>query len=57
MRPSSLDFICPVCEAQPREQCQLLTGVSRFESHVERKWIAEDYEYKLVLKVPLTEME
>jgi len=38
-----LDFVCPVCAAQPREECELRTGAPRFEPHVERKWIAGDH--------------
>jgi predicted RNA-binding Zn-ribbon protein involved in translation (DUF1610 family) len=39
---SSLDFDCPVCGAMPKEKCRNLAGSFRFESHVERKWIAQD---------------
>jgi hypothetical protein len=39
---SSLDFDCPACGATPREKCFNLVGSIRFESHVERKWIAQD---------------
>jgi hypothetical protein len=46
---SSLDFVCPVCKAQPQEKCALSTGVARFESHVERKWIAQDHQRKIDL--------
>jgi hypothetical protein len=49
MRPLSLDFACPVCNAQPREKCQLLNGKPRFESHVERKWIARDHVHEPAL--------
>jgi hypothetical protein len=37
-----LDISCPICGAEPHEKCRLLTGLPRFESHVERKWIARD---------------
>jgi hypothetical protein len=57
MRPTALDFVCPVCLAEPQKKCQLLSGLPRFESHVERKWIAEDYEYKLVRREPMTVTE
>jgi hypothetical protein len=39
----SLDFACPVCGSQPLEKCILLSGVPRFQSHIERKWIARDH--------------
>jgi len=39
---SSLDFDCPVCGAMPKQKCFNLAGGFRFESHVERKWIAQD---------------
>jgi hypothetical protein len=39
---SSLDFDCPVCGAFSKERCINLAGSFRFESHVERKWIAQD---------------
>jgi hypothetical protein len=35
-----LDFVCPVCAAQPQENCELSNGAARFEPHVERKWMA-----------------
>jgi hypothetical protein len=31
-------FVCPVCEAQPREWCEMNNGALRFESQRER-WI------------------
>jgi hypothetical protein len=40
---SSLDFDCPACGALPTEKCFNLVGSFRFESHVERKWIAQDH--------------
>jgi hypothetical protein len=43
----SLDFVCPACGAQPKEKCQLIGGAPRFESHVERKYIAKDHVLKL----------
>lgn len=43
MRIPSLNFICPICGAQPGEQCELTTGTPRFESHSERVWIAQDH--------------
>jgi hypothetical protein len=49
---SSLDFVCPVCKAQPQEKCALSTGAPRFESHVERKWIARDHQRKVELEEP-----
>jgi hypothetical protein len=49
---STLDFVCPVCKAQPQEKCTLSTGFPRFESHVERKWIAKDHNRKLELEEP-----
>jgi hypothetical protein len=47
MTDFSLDYACPVCEAQPKEKCTLNTGAARFESHVERKWIAQDHHRRL----------
>jgi len=52
MTDFSLDFACPVCEAQPKEKCTLNTGAPRFESHVERKWIAQDHRRKLEITKP-----
>ena len=37
----SLDFVCPKCGAQLREQCALKSGQPRFESHVERWLVAK----------------
>jgi hypothetical protein len=48
--PLVLDFVCPVCSAQPQEECELTTGASRFEPHVERKWVASDFELKQSLE-------
>jgi hypothetical protein len=42
VNPSSLDFDCPACGAMSGEKCFNLVGYSRFDSHVERKWIAQD---------------
>jgi hypothetical protein len=39
---SSLEFDCPACGAMSGEKCFNLVGYLRFESHVERKWIAQD---------------
>ena len=52
MTDLSLDFVCPVCDAQPQEKCTLRTGAPRFESHVERKWITQDHRRKAALKEP-----
>jgi hypothetical protein len=41
-----LDIVCPVCGAQPQEKCKLTSGAPRFESHVERKYIAKDRNLK-----------
>jgi hypothetical protein len=43
MRIPTLNFICPICSAKPQEECKLTTGAPRFDSHLERKWIAKDY--------------
>jgi hypothetical protein len=48
----SLDYVCPVCDAQPQEKCKLSSGALRFESHVERKWIAKDHRRKTALTEP-----
>jgi hypothetical protein len=45
----SLNFRCPVCGAAPQEQCRLLSGAFRFESHIERKWLAVDHSLGRVL--------
>jgi hypothetical protein len=37
-----LDFVCPVCAAQPQEPCELNNGATRFEPHVQRSWLAGD---------------
>ena len=38
----SLMFVCPVCDAAWGEPCHLQIGVVRFESHYERKNLADD---------------
>jgi hypothetical protein len=43
---SSLDFDCPVCGAMPKQKYFNLAGNFRFESHVERKWIAQDQRFE-----------
>jgi len=43
LRVPSLNVSCPVCGAEPGEKCELNSGQPRFESHVERKWIARDH--------------
>ena len=45
----SLGFKCPICGAVPQEQCRMLSGSFRFESHIERKWIAVDHSLGRVL--------
>jgi hypothetical protein len=45
----SLDFVCPICDAQPQEKCEMRSGAPRFESHIERKWIAQDHRRKAAL--------
>jgi len=57
MTDFSLDFICPVCGAQPKEKCTLTTGAARFESHVERKWIAQDHHRKLTKPRPAAQRQ
>jgi hypothetical protein len=42
----SLDFVCPICGVQPEERCRLIGGGLRFESHIERKYIAKDSQRK-----------
>jgi len=39
---TSLNIPCPVCGAMPQETCKLVWGGVRNESHIERKWIAQD---------------
>ena len=36
----SLSVHCPVCTAKPKEKCEMESGFPRFESHIERGWIA-----------------
>jgi hypothetical protein len=43
LRVPSLNFSCPVCGAAPGEKCELNSGQPRYESHAERKWIAQDH--------------
>jgi hypothetical protein len=38
----ALKFACPVCEALWGEPCHVQVGVVRFESHQERKTLAND---------------
>jgi hypothetical protein len=45
----SLDFVCPICNVQPKEKCELLTGAKRFHSHVERINLAQDHNRELAL--------
>jgi hypothetical protein len=33
----SLKFVCPVCEASPRERCHVNARIICFESHRERR--------------------
>jgi len=42
----ALDFVCPVCGAKTQEKCKLTTGAPRFESHIERRYIAKDRNLK-----------
>jgi hypothetical protein len=39
-RDPSLKFVCPVCEASPKEQCHVNDRVICFESHMERRELA-----------------
>jgi hypothetical protein len=39
----SLDFVCPVCGSPPLEKYVLFIGAPRYQSHIERKWIALDH--------------
>jgi hypothetical protein len=38
----SLKFVCPVCEASPRERCHVNVGVICFESHRQRRELANN---------------
>jgi len=38
-----MNFSCSVCGADPGEKCELNSGQPRYESHMERKWIAQDH--------------
>jgi hypothetical protein len=50
----SLDFECPICAAPALEKCTVQTGSLRSESHLERIWIAKDFEPKrLIVKVSI----
>jgi hypothetical protein len=39
-RDPSLKFVCPVCEASPRERCHVNARILCFESHWERRELA-----------------
>src|SRR6202167_6587112 len=39
----SLNFVCPKCRAQPKEQCRVSDGTSPNASHVDRWAIASGY--------------
>jgi hypothetical protein len=52
MAISALDFVCPICKAQPQEGCELSSGFPRFQSHIERKWLAQDLRRKLKIAEP-----
>lgn len=43
LRVPSLKFSCPACGAEPGEKCEINSGQPRSESHVERKWTAQDH--------------
>jgi hypothetical protein len=36
----SLDVDCPICGAMPSQKCNLNSELPRFQSHIERGWIA-----------------
>jgi hypothetical protein len=40
---SSLNFGCPACGAMPKVRCFNVAGIFRFESHIERKWLAQGH--------------
>jgi len=52
------DIACPICKAQHQKSCELLNGTPRFESHIERKWIAADLNHGRLLTeiVPISEV-
>jgi len=33
----ALEFVCPVCDAQPREECHRIDGVTMPHSHTARR--------------------
>jgi hypothetical protein len=47
MPDALLNFPSPICYVQPQKRCELTTGARRFESHIERKWIAIDHHGRL----------
>jgi hypothetical protein len=49
-KDKSLNFVCPICRAQPQEKCELNSGTPRFESHRERQDTAKDAEAAESLK-------
>jgi len=38
----ALKFVCPVCEAPWGERCHVQVGVIRFESHYDRRSLADE---------------
>jgi hypothetical protein len=36
----SLNVHCPVCGAEPSKRCEMISEFPRFESHIERGWLA-----------------
>jgi len=51
---SSLDFGCPACGAMPKVRCFNVAGIFRFESHIERQWIAQGHrpEHSPTMAIP-----
>jgi hypothetical protein len=43
MADLSLSVVCPVCGAQPEQECRLGNGEPFFKAHLQRKWVAQKY--------------
>lgn len=48
----SLYVHCPVCGAAPLQKCKINSELPRFESHIERGWIAATGHLNNALKQP-----
>ena len=46
------DFACPTCGAKPEEACKMNNGGSRFQSHSERYYVAQDHQVQISFDNP-----